>query len=112
MDRIEELRAGLVGLPPNMLLQRLGVLEGMPVVDEPAGFEAKRIRLIAGGEDPAHTRGIEDRTVDLLRGWGADAELIWLPDLGIEGNAHFLMFEDNSDQILDILAEQIAVVTA
>src|SRR5262245_31687190 len=25
MDRVEELRAGLVGLPPNMLLQRLGV---------------------------------------------------------------------------------------
>ena len=112
MDKVEELRAGLVGLPPNMLLQRLGVLEGMPVVDRPAGFEGKRIRLVAGGEDPAHTRAIEDRTVDLLRGWGADAELIWLPDLGFQGNGHFLMFEDNSEEVLDVVAEQIGVVTA
>ena len=48
MDRVEELRAGLVGLPPNMLLQRLGVLEGMPVVDDrPASTES------ASGSSPA-----------------------------------------------------------
>ena len=82
------------------------------MVDRPAGFEGKRIRLVAGGEDPAHTRAIEDRTVDLLRGWGADAELIWLPDLGFEGNGHFLMFEDNSEEVLEVVAEQIGVVTA
>lgn len=111
-DKVDEFRAGLVGLPPNMLLQRLGVLEGMPVVDRPAGFEGKRIRLIAGPEDPAHTRAIEDRTVDLLRGWGADAELVWLADRGIEGNGHFLMFEDNRDEILAIVEEQIGLVAA
>jgi pimeloyl-ACP methyl ester carboxylesterase len=110
MDKVEELRAGLVGLPPTMLLQRLGVVDGMPVVDEPAGFQGKCIRLVAGGEDPAHTRVIEDRTVDLLRGWGADVELVWLPERGIDGNAHFLMFESNSDAVLEIVAEQIAVV--
>ncbi|HKN94226.1 MAG TPA: alpha/beta hydrolase, partial [Thermoleophilaceae bacterium] len=92
-DKVDEFRAALVGLPPKMLLQRLGVLEGMPMVDQPAGFEGKQIRLIVGGEDPAHTREIEDRTIGLLRGWGADAELIWLPERGIEGNAHFLMSE-------------------
>jgi pimeloyl-ACP methyl ester carboxylesterase len=112
MDKVEELRAALVGLPPKMLLQRLGVLEGMPVVDQPAGFEGKRVRLVAGGEDPAHTRAIEDRTIDLLRGWGADAELVWLPELGFEGNGHFLMLEANSDEILEVVADQIAVVTA
>jgi hypothetical protein len=95
-----------------MLLQRLGVLDGMPIVDQPAGFEGKRIRLIAGGEDPAHTREIEDRTIGLLRGWGADAELIWLPERGIEGNAHFLMSEENSDEILDVLEEQLEYVGA
>jgi len=111
-DMVDEFRAGLVGLPPKMLLQRLGVLEGMPIVDQPAGFEGKRIRLIAGGEDPAHTRDIEDRTIGLLRGWGADAELIWLPDRGIEGNAHFLFSEENSDEILDVLVEQLEYVGA
>jgi pimeloyl-ACP methyl ester carboxylesterase len=108
LEHVAQLRAGLVGLPPRMLLQRLGVLEGMPGVDDPAGFVGKPIRLLTGGEDPAHTREIEDRTIELLRGWGADAQLIWLPERGIEGNGHFLMFERNSDQLLGVLAELIA----
>ena len=112
MDKVDELRAGLVGLPPKMLLQRLGVLEGMPIVDQPAGFEGKRIRLIAGGEDPAHTHEIEERTVGLLRGWGADVELIWLPDLGIHGNGHFMFIEENSDELLQVVVKQIEAVGA
>ena len=35
MDKVDALRSGLVGLPPKMLLQRLGVLDGMPIVDQP-----------------------------------------------------------------------------
>jgi pimeloyl-ACP methyl ester carboxylesterase len=112
MDKVDDVRAALVGLPPKMLLQRLGVLEGMPIVDQPAGFEGKPIRLIAGGEDPAHTRAIEDRTVGLLRDWGAEVELIWLPDLGIHGNGHFMFLEDNSDELLEVLAEQLQSVGA
>jgi pimeloyl-ACP methyl ester carboxylesterase len=111
-DLVDEVRAGLVGLPPKMLLQRLGVLEGMPVVDEPAGFKDKPIRLIAGGQDPAHTREIEERTVGLLRDWGADVELVWLPDRGIEGNGHFMFLEENSDELLDVLVEQLGAVAA
>jgi pimeloyl-ACP methyl ester carboxylesterase len=110
MEHVEALRASLVGLPPQMLLQRLGVAEGMPVVNRPAGFAGKPVRLVAGGEDPAHTRAIEERTVGLLRGWGAEARLEWLPDRGIEGNGHFLMFEQNSDELLEVVAELIAQV--
>jgi pimeloyl-ACP methyl ester carboxylesterase len=110
MEYVDRMRAGLIGLPPKMLLQRLGVLEGMPGVNNPEGFVGKPIRLLTGGEDPAHTRAIEDRTVDLLRGWGAEAELVWLPDRGIEGNAHYLMFESNSDQLLKIVVELIGAV--
>jgi pimeloyl-ACP methyl ester carboxylesterase len=110
MEYVDQLRSSLVGLPPKMLLQRLGVLEGMPGVGDPSGFAGKPIRLLTGGEDPAHTRAIEERTVELLRGWGADAELVWLPDRGIEGNAHFLMFERNSDELLEIVEELIRVV--
>jgi pimeloyl-ACP methyl ester carboxylesterase len=108
---VDAMRAGLVGVPPKMLLQRLGVLEGMPLVDDAAGFRGKPVRLVTGGEDPAHTRAIEERTVSLLREWGADAELVWLPDIGIEGNAHYLMFETNSDEILEVVADQIAAVS-
>ena len=110
-DQADAMRAGLVGLPPRMLLQRLGVLDGMPGVDDPQAFAGKRIRLVAGPEDPAHTRPIEERTVALLREWGADAELVWLADRGIVGNGHFLMFERNSDEILEIVTEQLEAVS-
>jgi len=107
---VGQLRASLVGLPPRMLLQRMGVLDGLPAVADPAGFARARIRLVTGGEDPAHTWAIETRTVELLRSWGADAQLVWLPDLGIEGNGHFLFYEENSEQVLDVVRTQIDLV--
>jgi hypothetical protein len=109
-EHVGALRAGLVGLPPTMLLQRLGVVPGLPVIEDPTGFAGMPIRLLAGGEDPAHTHAIESRTAEVLRGWGADAELVWLPDRGIEGNGHFLMFERNSDEVLEVLAGLLAEV--
>jgi pimeloyl-ACP methyl ester carboxylesterase len=110
VDRVAAFRAGLVPLPPRMVLQRLGVLEGMPLVDDPSGFEGTRVRLIAGDRDPAHTRSIEDRTVGQLREWGADAELIWLPSRGIVGNGHFLFLELNSEDVLELALGAIAEV--
>jgi pimeloyl-ACP methyl ester carboxylesterase len=110
-DAVEAMRAGLVGIPPRVLLARLGVIPGMPMVDNPSGFVGKRVRLVTGGEDPAHTRDIEERTVAQLRAWGADAELVWLPDHGIEGNGHFLFFETNSDRIVDLVLEQVHEVS-
>jgi pimeloyl-ACP methyl ester carboxylesterase len=112
IQAVHELRAGMVGLPPRMLLQRLGVLQGMPAVERPEAFAGTRIRLVAGDEDPAHTRAIEERTLALLRSWGADAELVWLPEHGFDGNGHFLFFERNSDELLDLIAEQLNAVAA
>jgi len=109
-DRVDALRAGLVPIPPRMLLQRMSVIPGLPAVHDPSGFAGLRVRLVAGTEDPAHTREIESATVRLLRSWGADAEVVWLGDLGIAGNGHFLMFEDNSDEVLEIVADQVNAV--
>jgi pimeloyl-ACP methyl ester carboxylesterase len=112
MDRVDQMRSGLVPFPPKMLLQRMNVLPGLPPVEDTSGFEGLDIRLVAGTEDPAHTREIEDATIDLLRSWGANAELIFLGDRGITGNGHFMMFEDNHDDVLAIIAdavEQVAV---
>lgn len=111
-ERVDAMRAGLVGFPPRMLLQRMGILPGLPIVADTARFTNKPIRLVAGTEDPAHTLETERATVELLRGWGADVELVWLGDRGIVGNGHFLFFEDNAADILDVIAEQIDGVTA
>lgn len=112
MAHVDAMRAGFVGLPPRMLLQRLGVEPGLPRVEDPSGFAGKPIRLLTGGEDPAHTREIEERTVAMLRAWGADVELVWLPDLGIHGNGHFMFYETNSDELLEVVAGQLAAVGA
>jgi pimeloyl-ACP methyl ester carboxylesterase len=110
-DLVEKMRAGLVALPPRMLLQRIGILPGLPTVENTSAFAGKPIRLLAGTEDPAHTLQSERSTVELLRSWGANVELVWLADRGIVGNGHFLFFEDNAVDILDVIAEQIDIIS-
>jgi hypothetical protein len=39
-----------------------------------------------------------------LNGIGGDAEIVYLPDLGIEGNTHLLMLDLNNVQIADIVS--------
>jgi pimeloyl-ACP methyl ester carboxylesterase len=105
------LRAGFVGLSPRLLLQRLGVLDGLPVVRRTEAFAGLPVRLVAGGEDPAHTRAIEERTAAQLRAWGADARLVFLPDLGIAGNGHFLFLETNRDEVLAVVEGLVGELT-
>jgi hypothetical protein len=107
MEAVDQLKARVGAISPRMLLQRVGVVAGMPTITDPSGFAGKRIRLVAGGEDPAHTREIEERTAALLRSWGADAAAVCLPDRGIAGNGHYLPGELNHEEVLDIVVEQL-----
>lgn len=103
---LDAFRASLVGIPPRVLLQRFGHDGGLPRVERTEAFEGLRVLYFTGPEDPAHTREIDARTIELLRTWGADAELLFLADRGIDGNGHFLFLEDNSDELLELaLAE-------
>ena len=111
MHLVDRMRAGFIPIPPKMVLQRLCVLSGLPRVEDSSGFRGMRVRLVTGTEDPAHTLALESATADLLRSWGADAEVVWLGDRGIEGNGHFLFFEDNADEILRVVAEQVTFVS-
>lgn len=106
-DAIPALKAGDGPISPRILLQRVGAIDGMPRVDESKAYIGKRIRLITGDQDPAHTPEIEGRTAELLRSWGADAEVIWLPDHGIQGNGHLLPVETNSVEVLDVVVTAI-----
>jgi pimeloyl-ACP methyl ester carboxylesterase len=104
---VSHMRVGYGGMSPRMLLERTGVKEGLPLISDFKSFDGKFIRLIAGTEDPAHTRVIEEKTAALLRSWRADAQVIWLGDLGIVGNGHVLAGEDNHEDILSIVLEQV-----
>jgi pimeloyl-ACP methyl ester carboxylesterase len=109
-ERVEQLRAGFVGLPPTMLLQRMGVVSGLPAVVDTTAFAGIPIRLVSGTEDPAHTYATEQASTARFREWGADAAMVHLGELGIHGNGHFLFDEDNEREVLGIVAEQIRSV--
>lgn len=110
MDKVAELRSGFVGLSPTMLQQRIGVVPGLPSVASTESFQGVPIRLVSGTEDPAHTYETEKATAEQFRGWGADVELAALKDRDIVGNGHFLFFEDNEREVLEIVASQVEEV--
>ena len=93
-------------MPPRLVLQRIGAIDGMPIVEDTSGFRGKIIRLVAGDHDRAHTKEIELRTVGLLREWGADADLVWLADEGLPGHSHYLMIERGHREVLDRVRAQ------
>jgi pimeloyl-ACP methyl ester carboxylesterase len=94
---------------PRLLLQRLNWRNSQVHVADAAPFAGKPITIITGTHDTAHPRAADQAIVDFLNGLGARAELVWLGDLGVEGNGHMLMLEDNSDEIAElVLARLIA----
>ncbi len=101
-DCLAAFRAGLCGIPPLVLLQRLGLEGGLPSVTATESFSGLPVRLVAGPEDPAHTREIEQATAALLASWGARVETVFLDDAGVRGNGHFFFLEENSDELLDL----------
>lgn len=109
-EAVPSLFAGYQGMSPLMELQRAGIEPGMPSVTASAGFAGKRIRLMAADQDPEHARESELRTVDRLRAWDADADLVWLPDHGFVGNGHYFMAEANSEDVLELFIEQLGIV--
>lgn len=68
-------------------------------------LDALPVAVVTGGASAFET--FADQVVDFLRTAGADAERVHLPDHGIEGNGHGLIFEQNSDEIVDLLADLI-----
>ena len=74
VDSIAAMRAGFTGICAIHDFTARGRYAGMPIIEKTDGFKGKRIRLVAGSEDPAHTRAIEERTADLLLFLGSGRE--------------------------------------
>ena len=102
-DRLDAFRASLVGIPPRVLLQRLGFEGGLPRVLDPTRLRDLPVLLVHGSEDPAHTPAIERATFALLESWGARPRLLSLAEHGVTGNGHFLYAEENADEVLAVL---------
>jgi pimeloyl-ACP methyl ester carboxylesterase len=80
------------GLSAELLM---GVLSGTKSEARLGG----RVLVIVGTHDSGHPRPDGDRLVAWLRQHGAQADYTYLGDVGIHGNGHMLMLEDNSSEI-------------
>lgn len=72
------------------------------------GLSGTPVALFSGGESPF--ADFADQTVDFLDAAGADAEHVHLPDLGITGNGHGLLWETNSDETAKPVIDWIRTV--
>lgn len=99
--------AQLGAIAPRIIHQRLNVGGMQHKVRDTAPFRDKPILVLTGTNDIDHPRAIDEPIVHWLNSIGARAEFCWLGDLGITGNGHMLMLEDNSDQLADLVADWI-----
>lgn len=95
-------------LPPRLLAQRLNYRGSALAVSDDADFRGKAVLIVTGDTDVAHSRGDDGGTAAFLSSLGAKVDFLWLGDMGISGNGHYLMYEDNSLEIAAILATKIA----
>jgi len=59
------------------------------------------VRPMSGRHEACET------TAKLIRDAGGKAEVIWLPKLGIKGNTHLLMQDNNNDDIAQMLLDRL-----
>jgi hypothetical protein len=62
---------------------------------------------VTGTNDLGHAREVDEPIADWLNANGAEADFIYLGDLGINGNGHMLMLERNSDALAQLIIDWI-----
>lgn len=107
-------RAGIAGLAaamgtiaPRLIIERLNVRGAQHKIARFENFRGKPVLIVTGSHDLDHPRALDERTAAWLNEHGAAAEFVYLPDLGITGNGHMMMMEDNSDALADLAVDWI-----
>ena len=96
---LDAFRASLVPIPVRLIYERQNVRNSQIRVNRNGNFEGKRVLILTGSHDTDHPREVDGRLVTWLSEAGADVTFQFLGDVGIEGNGHMLMLEENSDQL-------------
>jgi pimeloyl-ACP methyl ester carboxylesterase len=99
--------AGMIAIPPRLIYERLNIRGAQLRVERFENFRAKPILLVTGSNDIDHPRALDEGTAKWLSEKGAAADFVYLPDLGITGNGHMMMMEDNSDALADLAVDWI-----
>jgi hypothetical protein len=116
-------QSGVYGL--DTVVKRTDLVKGLvsieggctPVTDHDVNQHYSKVPFISvwgdhsigavGANGDARREGCQ-QTVKALRQAGGDASFLWLPrDLGIMGNSHMMMMDNNNLQIADLLLSWI-----
>ena len=91
---LERYARSIVGESPQILNERFRIGGAGLLVNDPAAIGRRPILIVTGEQDPRHPRATDERLALYF-----DADFCFLPDVGITGNGHMLMLDDNSDDI-------------
>lgn len=94
-------------VPPPLMAQRVNWRGSAIRLGDDADLTGERVLIVTGSADVNHPQEVDGKTADFLAGLGADVQFMWLADLGVIGNGHVLMSEDNSDEIADLIGDRI-----
>jgi pimeloyl-ACP methyl ester carboxylesterase len=108
MQVLDKYTASLNSIAPHLVLERQNIEGSQLTVTDRQPFQGKPILIMTGSDDRDHPREADSATADWLTTLGARVQYTYLPDLGIEGNGHMLMLEDNSDDTAALVANWIA----
>ena len=106
-DQIASYTAALNPIPARLLLERRNVAGSQLRVVDFSKFRGKPVLLLIGTNDLGHARAVDEPIADWLNANGAEADFIYLGDLGITGNGHMLMLERNSDALAQLVIDWI-----
>lgn len=90
----ERYRRGVTPESARLLNERFNIGGRGLRISDPQALSGTPILIMTGDQDPRHPRAIDKATADYL-----NADFVWLPDVGISGNGHMLMIENNNHEI-------------
>ena len=100
----ESYLAGLQAVPRQLFLERIN-FEGQQLrMLTPNALAGTQVLIVTGDSDPDHPPAADSAIGDFLTEQGMISRFVYLPEHDITGNGHMMMLEQNSDQILDLIA--------
>jgi hypothetical protein len=97
----------LLGVSGRVVYERTNIDNAQLHISDFSAFQGKPIAVVTGTADIDHPKALDAEIVDWLKANGAGAQHIYLGDLGLEGNGHMVMLEENSDEVASQLIQWI-----
>jgi pimeloyl-ACP methyl ester carboxylesterase len=102
---VATMAAAMGTIAPRLIYERLNIRGAQLKVQRFDNYRGKPILVMTGTHDIDHPRALDEGTAEWLKKQGAAAEFVYLGDLGIVGNGHMMMMEDNSDALAGLVID-------